>query len=114
MTALVEFDNGETETYSSENNETITLAYASTVHKAQGSEYASIIMCLLPFHKMMLRRNILYTGITRAKTKCTIFTTPETLASSIHNNSIENRHTMLGHYLRKKYQENFQQLRFNA
>lgn len=53
--------------YTKDNIGEVTLAYATTIHKSQGSEYDAVIMCLTDFHKNMLSRNILYTGITRAK-----------------------------------------------
>lgn len=45
----------------------LTLAYATTIHKAQGSEYPIVVMPVLMNHFVMLQRNLIYTGITRAK-----------------------------------------------
>ena len=53
----------------------LQLAYASTVHKSQGSEYDTIIFALLPEQRIMLQRNLLYTGITRARKKTILVTT---------------------------------------
>lgn len=47
----------------------ITLAYAITVHKSQGSEYQTVIMALVNSHAIMLQRNLFYTAVTRAKKK---------------------------------------------
>lgn len=53
--------------YSVEDMVNLDLAYATTIHKAMGSEYETVIMPLLKAHTVMLYRNLLYTGITRAK-----------------------------------------------
>ena len=45
----------------------MALAYAITIHKSQGSEYPAIVIPMMMQHYMMLRRNLLYTGITRAR-----------------------------------------------
>ena len=45
----------------------LTLAYATTIHKSQGSEYPAVIVTLLPQHQIMLRRNLLYTAVTRGR-----------------------------------------------
>ena len=45
----------------------IVLAYATTVHKAQGAEYPIVVMPVMMTHYTMLQRNLLYTGVTRAK-----------------------------------------------
>ena len=53
--------------YGIEDMVNLDLAYATTIHKAMGSEYETVIMPLLKAHTVMLYRNLLYTGITRAK-----------------------------------------------
>ena len=58
-------------------------AYAMTVHKSQGSEYDTVILVLLPTQRMMLKRNLLYTGITRAKKTTYLITTEEALAKAV-------------------------------
>ena len=60
---------GKTVSLTSEDYESIELAYALTVHKSQGAEYKDVILVIDPAHKRMLRRNLVYTGVTRAK-KC--------------------------------------------
>jgi len=45
----------------------LTLAYATTIHKSQGSEYEAVVIALLPQHSIMLRRNLLYTAVTRGR-----------------------------------------------
>ena len=74
--------------------EQLTLAYATTVHKSQGSEFDSVVLCLTPKHGLMKKRNILYTGITRGKHQVTLIGTYEAFYESIDNNMIEDRHSM--------------------
>ena len=66
------FSDGRIVEYSAEDADLIEHAYATTVHKSQGSEYKVVILPWLPMFYMMLRRNILYTAITRAKEKIVI------------------------------------------
>ena len=63
----------------------LTLAYATTIHKSQGSEYPVVVIPLLMTHFVMLQRNLIYTGITRAKKICIIVGTTKALAYSVHN-----------------------------
>jgi len=63
----VDFGDGRTIDFAVENLELLTLAYASTIHKSQGSEYPIVIMPLVQQHYIMLQRNLLYTGMTRAQ-----------------------------------------------
>lgn len=65
----VNFFSGPIITYTSDNFDDLMLSYAMTVHKAQGSEFPYIIMVVSSEHSFMLRRKLLYTGITRAKKK---------------------------------------------
>jgi exodeoxyribonuclease V alpha subunit len=93
MTALVAFRNG-TETrevlYEREYLNEIELAYAITIHKSQGSEFGVVIMPLVSQHFQMLFRNLIYTGLTRAK-KLAVFVGTRTalqLAVSKQNTAI--------------------------
>lgn len=93
--------------YTKDNLHLLTLAYAMTVHKSQGGEYDSVITCMTKQHYKLLKRNILYTGITRAKKKVTnFFDTPETVALAINNVQCEERYTLLAYFL-KTYNGNF-------
>ena len=65
-TLTVDFDGQMVEYEASELDE-LTLAYATTIHKSQGSEYPIVVMPVLMTHYVMLQRNLIYTGITRAK-----------------------------------------------
>ena len=73
----------------------LTLAYATTIHKSQGSEYPVVVIPLLMTHFVMLQRNLVYTGITRAKKICIIVGTTKALAYSIHNMVVLKRNTRL-------------------
>ena len=63
---LVEFDGREV-AYGFDELDELVLAYATTIHKAQGSEYPAVVMPLTTQHYPMLRRNLLYTGVTRGR-----------------------------------------------
>jgi len=69
----------------------LTLAYASTIHKAQGSEFRLVIMGLCSQHYMMLQRNLIYTGMTRAREKLVLVGDSRSVAMAIKNNRIEER-----------------------
>ena len=73
----------------------LVLAYATTVHKAQGSEYPVVVMPLTTQHYMMLQRNLLYTAITRAKELVVIVGSKEALGISIRNNKVVERNSYL-------------------
>ena len=73
----------------------LVLAYATTVHKAQGSEYTAVVMPLLTQHYLMLQRNLLYTAITRAKELVVIVGTKEALGIAIRNNKVVERNSHL-------------------
>ena len=79
----------------------LTLAYAITVHKSQGSEYKSVVMPLLTQHYMMLQRNLLYTGITRAKELVVIVGTKRALGMAVRNNKVVRRYTGLAERLKR-------------
>lgn len=82
-----------------EAKEQLTLAYATTVHKSQGSEYDAVVFCLTKKHGLMKRRNILYTGITRGRHKVVLIGNEDAFNESIDNNMIEDRHSMLADLL---------------
>ena len=88
----VRFEERHVEYEDSELDE-LTLAYATTIHKSQGSEYPVVVIPLLMTHFVMLQRNLVYTGITRAKKICIIVGTTKALAYSIHNMVVQKRNT---------------------
>jgi exodeoxyribonuclease V alpha subunit len=73
----------------------IVLAYAVSVHKAQGSEYPVVVMPILTQHYMLLQRNLLYTGITRGKKLVVLVGTNKAVAIAIKNNKPQKRYTLL-------------------
>lgn len=78
----------------------LTLAYAASVHKAQGSEYPCVVLPLLTQHYLMLQRNLLYTGVTRAKKLVVIVGTRKALAMAVKNNKVAHRYSALDIRLR--------------
>ena len=78
----------------------LSLAYACTVHKSQGSEYPVVILLLDPSHSLMLQRNLLYTAITRAKGHVYILSGPGALDAAVRNNRTIKRHTRLAASIR--------------
>ena len=71
------------------------LAYAVTVHKAQGSEYPAVVFPLSTQHYMMLQRNLFYTAMTRARKLAVIVGSKKALAIAVRNNQIQKRFTLL-------------------
>ena len=82
-------------TYSFDQLDEIELAYAVTIHKSQGSEYPAVIMPLLSGPKMLFNRNLLYTGVTRARNCVTILGSSMTLREMVDNNYENRRYTGL-------------------
>lgn len=73
----------------------LQLAYAISVHKSQGSEYPAVVMVLHDAHRMMLRRNLLYTAVTRARRFCCVVTSPTALRRAVSQIEQSQRHTAL-------------------
>ena len=78
----------------------LVLAYATTIHKAQGSEYPAVVIPLHTQHALMLQRNLLYTGITRARERVVIVGTKRALGMCIRNNQVMERNSYLAERLR--------------
>ena len=98
-TLTVDFDGRQIEYDVTELDELI-LAYATTIHKSQGSEYPIVVIPLLMTHFVMLQRNLVYTGITRAKKVCVIIGQPKALGYAIRNLTVSDRNTLLKERLR--------------
>ena len=77
----------------------LVLAYATTIHKAQGSEYPAVVIPLHTQHYLMLQRNLLYTGITRAKERVVVIGTQKALSICIRNNQVMQRNSYLAERL---------------
>ena len=93
---------GRTVSYEDSELDELTLAYATTIHKSQGSEYPVVIIPLLMTHFVMLQRNLVYTGITRAKRLCILVGTTKALAYAIHNQTVQKRNTRLKERLHER------------
>lgn len=93
-TLIVDFD-GTLVEYEVSDLDELSLAYANSIHKSQGSEYPIVVMPILMNHYVMLQRNLIYTGITRAKKICVLIGSTKALAYAIHNMTVLKRNTKL-------------------
>jgi exodeoxyribonuclease V alpha subunit len=91
---LVSYDFGELDE--------IIPAYATTIHKSQGSEYPAVVIPLSTQHYLMLRRNLIYTGITRGKQLVVLVGQRKALAIAVRNSRAERRWSKLNQWLRGK------------
>ena len=98
---MVQFDDRSV-LYSFDDLDNLTLAYAITVHKSQGSEYPAVVLLLLPQHYLLLQRNVLYTAITRGKKLVIIVGDQRAVEMSISNTTVATRHSRLSDRLRKR------------
>lgn len=78
----------------------LTLAYAISVHKSQGAEFPAVVMPVITQHYPMLQRNLLYTGVTRAKHLCVLVGSRRALHIAVKNDQVAHRHTGLDRRLR--------------
>lgn len=100
LTLTVAFSpDGREVEYQRENITELDLAYAITIHKAQGSEFDAVILPVLTQHYRMLFRNLIYTGLTRAKKLAVFVGTRRALAMAVANGEPMRRQTALGHFL---------------
>jgi len=102
QTMVVEYDEKRLVTYGYAQLDEIELAYAITIHKSQGSEYPAVIMPILTGPRMLFNRNLLYTGVTRAKKCVTILGSSKMLEIMINNKSEGVRYTGLEKRIREK------------
>lgn len=84
---LVDYDWGETDS--------LTLAYAISVHKSQGAEYPVVVLPVMTQHYMMLQRNLLYTAVTRAKKMVVLVGTRKAIGIAVKNNTVAKRYSAL-------------------
>ena len=101
QTIVVEYDDSKRVKYPYSGLDELELAYAVTIHKSQGSEYPAVVMPLLGGPRMLLNRNLLYTGVTRARKCVTILGDRATIDTMIHNISERNRYTGLAARIRE-------------
>ena len=98
-TLVVLFDGRPVE-YRAADLDELTLAYATTIHKSQGSEYPAVIVLLHRQHYMMLQRNLLYTAITRGKKLVLVIGSPWAVKQAIETNVVRARRTSLAERMR--------------
>ena len=91
----VEFEDEKFVVYSFKELEELELAYAVTIHKSQGSEYPAVILPLLTGPRMLMNRNLLYTGVTRAKKCVCIVGMEQAVQQMINNESEQKRYSSL-------------------
>ena len=96
---LVVLFEGRPVEYSSGDLDELTLAYATTIHKSQGSEYPAVIVLLHNQHYMMLQRNLLYTAITRGKKLVLVIGSRWAAGKAIETNTVKGRRTSLAERL---------------
>ena len=98
-TMTVEFDEGRKVEYSYKLLDELELAYAITIHKSQGSEYPIVVMPFTMSHFVMLQRNLLYTGVTRAKKILVLVGEKKAVYYAIKNEMTTGRNTCLARRL---------------
>lgn len=97
----VTFEDGRVVIYGFDQADELDLAYAATVHKAQGSEYPAVVLAFLPQHYMMLQRNLLYTAVTRGKQLVVVVGSQKAVGMAVHNSKFARRNSLLASRLRK-------------
>ena len=94
QTAVIDFD-GRKVVYDWMELDEVVHAFAISVHKSQGSEYPAVVMPVTMQHYLMLQRNLLYTGVTRAKRLVVLVGTKQAIAIAVRNNKVAHRYTAL-------------------
>jgi exodeoxyribonuclease V alpha subunit len=102
---MVEFDGNHVHFESSDLDE-LGLAYAVSVHKSQGSEYPAVVMPIVTQHYLLLQRNLLYTGLTRARELAVLIGSDRAFRIGLNNATSGNRNTHLAYRLRAIFAEN--------
>ncbi len=102
---VIRFDDGREAVYKFTEAEELELAYAVTVHKAQGSEYPAVVIPLLAIPQPLMTRNLIYTAVTRAKSCVCLVGLWSCFRQMVANNSREKRYSSLALQLRELYRE---------
>ncbi len=92
-TITVVFDETKEVTYTKEESDELELAYAITIHKAQGSEYPAIVIPILDTPRQLLNRNLFYTAITRATECVMLMGSSEKIKEMVQNDAQSRRYT---------------------
>ncbi len=112
-TLKVNFD-GRSIEYDITELDELVHAYATTIHKAQGSEYPIVVMPILMNHYVMLQRNLIYTGITRAKKILVMVGTKKALSYAVRNVTVTKRNTLLKERLKTDLFERISHSKFRS
>lgn len=91
----VKFESGVVREYGRDQLDQLELAYALSIHKSQGSQWKTVIIVLPQNSSPFLRRNLLYTAITRSSENIALFSTPQSIAYAVHNDKHDERYTNL-------------------
>ena len=95
-------------TYTSDKMENVDLSYCISIHKSQGAEFPVVIIPILKEHYIMLRRNLLYTAISRAKTKVILIGHRQAVFTAIHKSDVDKRNTVLADRITVYYERETQ------
>ena len=102
---IIDFD-GKIVNYPVKNLDDLSLAYAISIHKSQGSEFKNVIMPVLPAYNIMLRKKIIYTGITRAKEKLIILGQQDSLNLALKKGEYNRQTSLYSRINENKIKEN--------
>jgi exodeoxyribonuclease V alpha subunit len=92
---------GRSVTYLFADLDELTLAYATTIHKSQGSEYPAVVIPITMQHYVMLKRNLVYTGVTRGRRLVVLIGDKRALAMAVKSGDAGRRWSKLGAWLRE-------------
>lgn len=105
--ANIEFNNdGVLHQYGADELKHVTHAWCTTVHKSQGSQYRTVLQIVSKAHPGMLKRNLVYTGVTRAVENVALIGERDALKIAVENNATEHRYTLLATRLRTLIKQN--------
>ena len=102
MNITVSFEDGRVAFYTADIFDQLSLAYAISIHKSQGSEFDVVVVGIMGGGNMILTRNLLYTAITRAKNMVVIVSNKETIEKMVANNYMKKRYTLLADFICNK------------
>ena len=100
---VVAFDDGRRVRYGQGDFDELTLAYAISVHKSQGSEFPVVIVAVTSGNYMILTRNLLYTAVTRAKNMVVLVGATENIEKMVKNNYTAKRYSLLSDFVKDAY-----------